>query len=61
VVPPTSPVQRGEQFLDVVMEQHFALRAGWRRLGLLTWRPIVDVGIGRRPRGNSECYRFIDT
>ena len=26
--------------LDMVIERHFALRAGWRRLGLLTWRPI---------------------
>ena len=29
----------------MVIEQHFALRAGWLRLGLLTWRPIVDPGI----------------
>jgi len=44
----------------MVIEQHFALPAGWRRLGLLTRRPIVDVGIGVVRRGKSQCYRFID-
>ncbi len=34
----------------MVIEQRFALRAGWLRLGLLTWRPIV-VPASRRPAG----------
>jgi len=44
----------------VVIEQQFGLRARWRRLGLPSSRPIVDVGIGVVRRGKSQCYRFID-